>query len=104
MMQPKSALLLLISLLNLVLGLNETLDVSGATSPQPPFYNNVGFQQLYNISTFKSTTLLKGQLQLFFFRLYSYDGIASIFPPKNYTSSFGVTIDDYTELIVPNCI
>ena len=102
MIYPKS-MLLIITIMQMVFGLNETLDVTGGTTPQPPYFNNVGFQQLYNISTLRSSTLLKGQLQLFFFRLYSYDGVASIFPPKNYTSSFGVTIDDYTELIIPNC-
>ena len=95
--------LLIILLLGSVFGLNETLDVTAKPKTMPSTYADFGFQQLYNFSTIKSTSLMKGQQQLFFFRLFSYDGIASAIPPKRYTSSFGVFIDDYTELIIPNC-
>jgi hypothetical protein len=101
-MFPLSRLLWIATLIGLSVQLADNITVNERPESIPTTFDSTGFNQVFNLST-ADRALTKGDLQLVFLRFFQYDGVVSQSPPKTYTAAFSIRVDDYSQLVVPNC-
>ncbi|KAJ3302988.1 hypothetical protein HDV03_004268 [Kappamyces sp. JEL0829] len=80
--------------------LGNSVYTTGGASSIPNPLTVAGTDALF-VASPKTSALTIGDTQLFFLRFFAFDGDSSQ-TPRTYTAAYGVKVDDYAQLVVPN--